>query len=81
MAKITKVPDGMGGEADAVEIQYEVGTEPWCEYKLLDSGRVRIRTTASKIFRLLDATGQPAFTTDGDPSVHVKYNVQITGSE
>ena len=44
----------------AVEQQFEIGREDWNEYKLLDGGVVRLKTTVQRIFRVVDEEWQPA---------------------
>jgi hypothetical protein len=65
---------------NAVEVAFEPAAEPWCEYRLVDGGRVRFRATAVKLFRLLDAAGKPALNNDGDPAYYVRYSTQTAPS-
>ena len=60
MARVTKVQIANGEERDAVELDFEIQNEQWDEYKLLDGGRVRMKTSALRMFRVLDAHGDPA---------------------
>ena len=80
MARIVKLKTPQG-EVSAIEQQWEIGKEEWNEYKLLDGGVVRLRTTVQKIYRVLDADGKPAYTSEGDPSFMVRHNTQVVGSE
>jgi hypothetical protein len=79
MANVRKIMVD-GRERDAVEAEFEPGSELWCSYKLMDGGTVRVRATASKIFVVLGDDGKPLLTNQGDPLVNVDYNVQITAS-
>lgn len=81
MARITKVRLESGEERDALELDFEIQAEQWNEYKLLDGGRVRLKTSAIKILRVLDTEGNPAYTPDGDPLVWVRHNTYIASSE
>ncbi|HEY8768420.1 MAG TPA: hypothetical protein VIP09_14355 [Dehalococcoidia bacterium] len=63
------------------EEDFEIVKEDWNEYKLLDGGSVRVKTTIARIFRVLDERGNPAVTDDGDPSVVVRHNVQIISTD
>lgn len=81
MPRITKVRLDNGEERDALELDFEIQAEQWNEYKLLDGGRVRLKTSAIKILRVLDTEGKPAFTPDGDPLVWVRHNTYIASSE
>ena len=81
MARITKVRLESGEERDALELDFEIQAEQWNEYKLLDGGRVRLKTSAIKILRVLDTEGNPAYTPDGDPLVWVRHSTYIASSE
>jgi len=78
---ITRVPVFGGGEVSAREVEFDPVKEPWSEYKLLDGGTVRIRTTAVKIFRVVDAAGKPTYQPDGQPMIVVSQNFQVVASE
>ena len=79
MANVVKINIG-GQDFDAIEQQFEIGKEEWSEYKLFDGGVIRLKTTVQKIFRVVDANGNPAFTADGDPHVVVRHQTQIVAS-
>jgi len=79
--KIVNVPLFGGGEAPGLEVQFEPTREPWCEYKLLDGGSVKIRATAVKIYRVVDAQGKPTYQPDGQPAVVVSNQIQIVSSD
>lgn len=68
-------------EHDAIELDFEVEREQWNEYKLLDGGRVRLKTSPQRIFRILDEAGNPAYTDQHDPFVIVRHNTQIVATE
>lgn len=63
------------------EEDFEPVREDWNEYHLTDGGRVRVRTTVTKIMRVLDANGQPKYTADGDPEVLVASASQVIATE
>ncbi len=79
--KVVKVPVGNGIELSAIELDFEPVKEAWSEYKLSDGGKVRIRATAMKIFRVLDAEGKPAYQPDGQPFMIVTQSGQVVASE
>lgn len=79
MPNIVKVIIG-GVEFNAIEQQFEIAKEEWSEYKLFDGGVIRLKTTAQKIFKVVDANGNPAFTPDGDPNVLVRHQTQVVAS-
>lgn len=70
-----------GTDRNAIEVDFEIAREEWNEYVLADGGRVRIKTTPLKIFRVLDEHGEPALTAEGDPSIYVRYNTQIVARD
>lgn len=81
MARKTRIQIANGEERDAIELDFEVQKEEWDEYKLLDGGRVRLKTSALKMFRVLDTQGKPDYTPDGDPLIVVRHNTQIVSTE
>lgn len=81
MAKIVKVKAPDGQDYDAIEQTFEIGSENWSEYKLTDGGIIRVKTSVQKVYRLLDADGNPAVTPDGDPSVLVRHSTQVVASD
>ncbi len=68
-------------EKEAIEVDFEIAREEWNEYLLADGGRVRIKTTPLKVFRVLDEHGEPALTSEGDPFIYVRYNTQIVARD
>jgi hypothetical protein len=62
---------------DVSEEDFEIVKEDWNEYRLLDGGTIRIKTTAQRIFRVLDANGNPKVGEDGDPEVVVRHSAQV----
>ena len=70
-----------GNLLDVVEHDFEIAREDWNEYRLLDGGRVRVRTTVAKIFRVLDSQGKPEYTPEGDPHLIVRHRTEVIASE
>ena len=68
-------------EVNAREEDFEIVREDWNEYRLLDGGSVRVKTTVARIFRVLDDEGRPVYDQDGDPQVVVRHNTQIVAAE
>jgi len=62
---------------DVDEQDFEIAREEWNEYKLLDGGTVRVKTTVARIFRVVDADGKPKRSPEGDPEIVVRHNTQI----
>ena len=67
-------------EVLAIEAQFEIGREEWNEYKLLDGGTVRVKTTVQRIFRIVDAEGKQKYSDEGDPQVIVRHKSDIVAS-
>ncbi len=68
-------------EVNAREEDFEIVREDWNEYRLLDGGSVRVKTTVARIFRVLDDDGRPLHDQDGDPQVVVRHNTQIVAAD
>lgn len=62
---------------------FEIAKEDWNDYRLTDGGRVRIKTTVQKIFRVVDSNGQPLPSPDGsgEPWMAVRHNTQVASSD
>ncbi len=80
MAKVFTVRVG-DKDLKAIEQQFEIKREDWNEYTLLDGGKVRVKTTVGRIFRVLDESGKPAVTPQGDPNVIVRHQTQVVAVE
>ena len=70
-----------GNLLDVREEDFEIVREDWNEYKLLDGGNVRLKTTVQRVFRVLDAQGNPKSSPDGDPEVIIRHNTQVVAIE
>jgi len=68
-------------EVNAREEDFEIVREDWNEYRLLDGGSIRVKTTVARIFRVLDDEGRPVYDQDGDPQMVVRHNTQIVAAE
>ena len=79
MGRIVKVKFGEL-EVDAVESEFEIGREEWNEYKLLDGGTVRLKTTVTRIYRAVDSQGQTRFNADGSPMIAVTHRSDVVSS-
>ena len=66
-----------GALIDVSEEDFEIVREEWNEYKLLDGGTIRMKTTMQRVFRVLDAQGKPELTPQGDPNMVVRHNTQV----
>jgi hypothetical protein len=78
--KVTKVTVG-NQELPAREVAFEAIAEPWAEYKLLDGGRIRLRTTVLTIYRVLKDDGTPAYQPDGQPFFVITGAPQMAASD
>ena len=79
--KPTKRINVGGREVNAREEDFEIVREDWNEYRLLDGGSIRVKTTVARIFRVLDDEGRPVYDQDGDPQMVVRHNTQIVAAE
>lgn len=66
-----------GKEIDVLDLDFEVGNEAWNEYKLLDGGSVRLKTSALRIVWVLDDKGNRTFTNEGDPNIIVNHATNV----
>lgn len=80
MGRRTQINVG-GTLLDVIEQDFEIQREDWNEYKLLDGGIIRLKTTVQRIFRVLDDQGKPKYAPDGDPEVVVRHNTQVVAIE
>ena len=76
MPKIVKVSMG-NQELHAIEQQFQIGREEWNEYKLLDGGVVRLKTTVQRIFLIVDENGNQLYADDGEPRVFVRHRSDV----
>ena len=74
MSRKTKIRLPDGSERDALEVDFTVKSEEWNEYSLDDDTTVRLRTSAVRVFRLLDDDGEPSFSAEGEPELFVWQN-------
>ena len=79
MARIVKVRFG-NQEVDAVEADFTIGREEWNEYKLLDGGTVRLKTTVTRIYIAVDANGNPRYNPDGSPMIAASHKSDVVSS-
>ena len=80
MRRVVKVKSGHK-EYNAVEQQFEIAREEWNEYKLLDGGTVRTKTTVQRIYRVVDEEGHPQINAEGDPQMIVRHKTDVVASE
>ena len=63
-----------------IERTFEISAEPWCVYKLLDGGKIRLKTAAMKIYQLTDREGKPQLTPKGEPLYSVQHKTDVVHS-
>jgi hypothetical protein len=63
------------------EEDFTIEKEDWNEYRLLDGGTIKVKTTVQRIFRVLDARGKPKIDADGDPEVLVRHSSQVVATD
>jgi hypothetical protein len=76
MARIFKIKAG-NQEVDAIEVDFDIRREDWNEYKLLDGGTVRVKTTVSRIYKVVDEEGNQRYLEDGNPFMVVTHKSEI----
>ena len=80
MPNIMKIRVG-DEDLNAIEVQFEIAHEEWNEYKLLDGGKIRLKTSPLKVYRVVDDDGNTVRTADGDPRMMVRHNTQVVASD
>ena len=76
MSRIVKIMAG-SQEVNAIEVDFEIGREEWSDYKLLDGGTVRLKTTVNRIYRVVDEQGNPRYNPDGSPFLVVAHKSDV----
>ena len=81
MRRVTTIRTGDNREVRGVLQDFEIDREDWNSYKLLDGGVVRLKTTVSQIFRLVDDNDKPIYGPDGAPAFLVKHKPDVVAIE
>ena len=63
------LPDGK--KAMVIEMSFQIANEDWSEYRLEGGVILRMKSTVARIFRVLDAEGNPAYHDNGEPNIVV----------
>ena len=79
MGQVIKLTSN-GIEYNALEASFEIGREEWNNYKLLDGGTVRVKTTVARIYLVVDDKGQQLYNPDGSPMVLVNHKSDVVSS-
>ena len=80
MLRIRKVQVD-GKDVFLSDAEFEIGREEWNEYKLLDGGKVRVKTSVQRISWIVDAEGNRQYNEEGDPHVVVRHKTDVVASE
>ena len=80
MATVIQLPWG-DGTHPAIEIPFTITKEDWAEYALDDGGRVRVKTTVTRLFVLLGEDEQPLRDELGNRVLAAHHTTQVTISE
>ena len=67
-------------EVWAIEQQFEIAREDWNEYKLLDGGTVRLKTTIHRILRIVDEDSNQIYNEQDEPQIIVRHRSDIVTS-
>ena len=60
------LPDGKKGMV--IEMSFQIVKEDWNEYRLEDGIILRIKNIVGRVYRVLDAEGNPAYVDTGEPN-------------
>ena len=71
----------VGQEIYGIEREFNIKSEDWNVYELLDGGTVRLKTSVQKIHRVVDQEGTPQFDANGEPVYIVRHNSVVVVSE
>lgn len=66
-----------GQALSVIEVPFQPLIEPWNEYSLTGGGKVRLRTTVTRVMQVVDSIGVPLFNPDGTPSLIVSHKSEI----
>lgn len=80
MSRIIEIKTGEG-MLKAIEVDFEPQAEPWSVYKLLDGGTVRMKTTVTKLYKVVDDDGNLLRTSDGDPRFFARHTAALVASD
>ena len=80
MANLVKVRLGER-EVNALEMDFQTEREEWNDYRLLDGGRVRVKTVVGKILWVVDEAGNKLYNDHGEPMIVVRNQVQVISSQ
>ncbi len=70
-----------GRDINIMDMDFDVASEAWCEYRLLDGGRVRLKTSALRISWILDENGNRTYNDEGDPNIIVNHATNVVCTE
>lgn len=68
-------------EVSGVEQDFEISREEWNEYKLLDGGVVRLKTTVQRIYKIVDDDGNPTYNDQGEPQMLIRHKSDVVTRE
>ena len=67
---------------NVIEHEFEIaGPENWHEYRLLDGGRVKIKTVVTRIFTVVDTAGKVQRGPEGEPQMIVRHTQIVVASD
>ena len=69
------------GEVNGVEQDFEISREEWNEYKLLDGGVIRMKTSVLQIFKVVDDDGGPVYNVQGAPQMLIRHKSDVVVRE
>ena len=69
-----------GKPTKGIERDFTIREENWSAYDLLDGGLIRLKTTALKIFQVVDDEGNPLNAPDGTPMFVVQHKSDVVAT-
>ncbi len=82
MAKPVEMPLPDGKKAMVIELSFQIANEDWNEYRLEGGIILRMKSTVARVFRVLDAEGNPAYHDSGEPNIVIQStNTAIANEE
>ena len=68
-------------EVNGIEQDFEIGREEWNEYKLLDGGVIRMKTSVQQIFKIVDDDGRPVYNAQGAHQMLIRHKSDVVVRE
>ena len=80
LPRFVKLKQG-DAEVNGVEQDFEISREGWNEYKLLDGGVIRMKTSVLQIFKIVDDDGRPVYNEQGAHQMLIRHKSDVVVRE